>query len=597
MYSYLAAISKNFNNYFYFDICERIRSTFPSYITSYSSNLISVFQHPNLSDQIIDTQVLPNKSGIATGRIFRKGLTSNNITENEIRLIFNTKGQYLTSNFWGRYNAILHDCSKNSTLIIQDPSGSLPMYYYENNSFIIVFTQMEDFYKLRLTELTFNLTHILSYGINHLLDYKDTGFNEIKKVIRGTSLSVDSHIVKHNTLWRAENFIDRDKKWEINDTQHELRETVEFCISMWARTVGKCGIMLSGGLDSTILLAALKKSLSLDDITAVHYYYPNGIDSDERKFARLAAETAGIRMIETDTGNNVDNLKNIQNTKQNAEPIGNLGSILTGPFNTSVASENSFSTYFMGYGGDMVFCQNGTHSVEDYLWYNGWNLGFIGQCINSSLLTKESAWRILIRSVSKHIFQKQPTISDILPLPEVDIFKKDILSDIDLESRLGHLTEGINNISLAKLNHVVNSRCIEYHESPRLYGQNYSVISPFISQPIVELVLSIPTWLFSYNGVSRGLIRRSFAQDIPSNIVKRQSKGGGEDYMERLFSHNKSFLREIFMEGELMNMGLLDNKSVESIFDPESSCNVLLKNRLLLCLDLEIWLRHWKNFV
>ena len=89
-------------------------------------------------------------------------------------------------------------------------------------------------------------------------------------------------------------------------------------------------------------------------------------------------------------------------------------------------------------------------------------------------------------------------------------------------------------------------------------------VNPLLSQPLVELCLSLPTWLLTRGGRGRALARRAFAHDIPREIATRQSKGGMEEHVALILQRNLDFARGLLLDGQLVRQGILDRGQVEA---------------------------------
>jgi asparagine synthetase B (glutamine-hydrolysing) len=81
------------------------------------------------------------------------------------------------------------------------------------------------------------------------------------------------------------------------EAARSLRDVITDCARTWASCYSGITLSLSGGLDSSILYAALRESPAKAKLTCFHYY-PTGTDMDERHYARLVAQSGGSRLIE-----------------------------------------------------------------------------------------------------------------------------------------------------------------------------------------------------------------------------------------------------------------------------------------------------------
>src|SRR3546814_15687375 len=69
-------------------------------------------------------------------------------------------------------------------------------------------------------------------------------------------------------------------------------------------------------------------------------------------------------------------------------------------------------------------------------------------------------------------------------------------------------------------------------------------ITPLLSQPIVELCLSIPTWQWVRGGRDRAVARAAVADLLPALIAQRRTKGGQTGFLRRGRSEERRVGRE-----------------------------------------------------
>src|SRR3546814_18425449 len=77
-------------------------------------------------------------------------------------------------------------------------------------------------------------------------------------------------------------------------------------------------------------------------------------------------------------------------------------------------------------------------------------------------------------------------------------------------------------------------------------------ITPLLSQPIVELCLSIPTWQWVRGGRDRAVARAAVADLLPALIAQRRTKGGPTGFLRRVFNaraDDRSEERRVGKEG------------------------------------------------
>jgi asparagine synthase (glutamine-hydrolysing) len=120
-------------------------------------------------------------------------------------------------------------------------------------------------------------------------------------------------------------------------------------------------------------------------------------------------------------------------------------------------------------------------------------------------------------------------------------------------------------------------------------------VSPLYSQPVLELCLRIPVHTLTYGGWDRAIARRAFYTELPREVANRRNKGGIERHVRNILEHNMGFMRELLLDGALVQEGLVDRKKLALALSGKAS---RIRPGLVELLDFmgtEAWLRHWRN--
>src|SRR5581483_6306561 len=89
-------------------------------------------------------------------------------------------------------------------------------------------------------------------------------------------------------------------------------------------------------------------------------------------------------------------------------------------------------------------------------------------------------------------------------------------------------------------------------------------LAPFFSQPVAELTLRLPTYVLGWGGWDRAIERAAFENDVPTQIIRRRSKGNSDNLSRQLTENNIGFVRELLLEGMLAREGILDRGKLEA---------------------------------
>jgi asparagine synthase (glutamine-hydrolysing) len=132
--------------------------------------------------------------------------------------------------------------------------------------------------------------------------------------------------------------------------------------------------------------------------------------------------------------------------------------------------------------------------------------------------------------------------------------------------------------------------------SPFAERDDPEYVCPLLSQPLLELCLQIPVYIHTAAGWDRALERRAFMDVLPSKIVQRRRKGSIGVAMNALLQTNLSLVRELMLEGLLIENQLLDRRKVEAAL---TGSNVTLSPMAAEIigehLSTEVWLQRWNS--
>ncbi len=116
---------------------------------------------------------------------------------------------------------------------------------------------------------------------------------------------------------------------------------------------------------------------------------------------------------------------------------------------------------------------------------------------------------------------------------------------------------------------------------------------PLLAQPVVELCLRIPTWLWFERGCNRAVARRAFEAALPEQVAWRRSKGSPDAFLVALFESRRQQIRTLLLDGNLAGHGLLDCDALAAYLDDPRPVRGSRHVRILRLVDAEAWSRCW----
>jgi asparagine synthase (glutamine-hydrolysing) len=500
-------------------------------------------------------------------------------------------GRKIYDDYWGSYVAFFR--TGEDLAVYTDPASSIPFFYSSVGGVTCFYSNLELCPFLDRSEFTLNLHFISTLMAYDKLQNGATGLNEVKELYGGQCLMARTPDAPPETLWDPRDFARDGLEPDPDSAAFLLREAVQQVVSAWGMSVPAPAVDLSGGLDSSIVLACLADSDAPAPHLAVHHVVESE-DPSEAHFARATAAFLGADLAEVRFSPSRQ-MPDVTSHPASARPFRQF---LSRDFNAqlSQATGGRERTYLTGQGGDHLF-----HAAEtalgfsDYLRRHGMGPGMLSELVNSARLSNLSVWRVLREALPK-AFGKIHTTSLLgaiaarrTPLNSAALDQFDpVYAFPDWAQAPGGLPPGKFD-QVSGILHMIQVQ-------ERLFlGDAREVVHPLMSQPLIELCLRLPVYVLSRGGVSRGLVRKAFEGRLPDLVRLRMTKGEATRYFVDQLRLNRSMLLECLMDGELVAHGIVERRDVETFLREDQFLTHPAGRMILVYYSIEAWLRTWKT--
>lgn len=406
-----------------------------------------------------------------------------------------------------------------------------------------------------------------------------TGIVGLRELQPGMRLLWDGDEPRTDMLWSPWEHVGNVRSAGVAELAPELETRLIGATRSWTSARSNIMLELSGGLDSSIVAAALAGAGA--NFTAVNFV-TQGADGDERPYAQAVASHCGIELIEAElTSSDID----LVAAPAIVGPRPGAYAVLRGidhAFERAVGGRDV--SVFGGIGGDNIFSFDG--SVLPFL-DAARTYGF-----------RRRAFEVL-RDVARG---GGATLWDAGRLAwqawrrgprdgwrrETEFVRQEAIPS----SPFAHpWDEGAREHAQAKRNHVeAVRRILDFVDRPLRWADR-DVVAPLLSQPVVEYCLSVPSWTWIEGGRDRAVARAAFARRLPPEVVWRRGKGRIESLATRAYLRQRPEIRELLLEGRLAAQGLLDRGAVEAYLARDLADGDFLYFRLLEIADVELWVR------
>lgn len=494
------------------------------------------------------------------------------------------RGQNLVDGHWGAWFAIF--AGNGGHWALRDPSAFAPAYYRTEEGLSLYFSDLEAARELIPGDHAVDLEFLRHWVTFPHLRIARTGLEGISELLPGTRRTVAGEEEKLTTAWDPWAFASADRQiMDFECAAERLRDEAVRVISALARERGRLLLELSGGLDSSIIAAALKAG-ELPFMTV--NFVTRTAEGDERRYARAVAEACSQQHFEiTEKDAILDlGLPDRRTLRPGLSPV-------MAPLHRQFAVHGrkvGADTFLTGAGGDNVFCFLTTAAPILDAWQALGPRAALGTTLpDVSEMCGCTAWttaHFALRKAARELRRRPPwkRDPDFLmrhavpeapePHPWLDRFPGAPAGTRE------HVT------ALLRIQHVID---------PETRIAGLAFVHPLIAQPLVELCLRVPTWLWVRGGRNRAVARQAFRGLLPEEVLARRGKGGLEGLCMRAYRRHKSQIAELLLGGFLREAGLLDPDPLEAYLERAGPPPDARYFRIFELIAAELWLRSWRR--
>lgn len=568
--------------------CESASALHPEFSIAYQTDATCLLYTDTAPGRI---HIHPlGQDGVIIGTLFHAagGASSpiRSLCATEIKEITASRGDVLVRRLWGHYVALLKSAT-GVWRVIRDPTGGFPCYYAHAHGIAIVFSHLEDCARLLPTKLSINYPHLHAFLRLHRFVPSDTGFSEIATVQAGEAIDFRGGAITRTCLWDPASFCRHPADHElIEPSTASMREVVTKCVHSWAACRRSVLHELSGGLDSSIVLACLAAAPSAPNL-ACCTHVTDSPEGDERYYARLMANHVRVSLAELPLRPKA--WSRIEDLVRVRDPVSPLFTAFQCSEDSAIKKlvvAGSYDCTFSGQGGDHLFHRTlPSITAADYAWVHGLSARLCSVIVQTAHAARQPLWNIA-RQAIEYGYLRRPydlwrglQVPSFIRAPHVDL----------TQSCHPWLADGMQLPPAKLLQVMCLTETQTYFATPRPYVDE---IHPLISQPLLECCLRIPTYTLSHGGTDRSIARAAFRNALPPEIAQRSSKGAVTQYFFKAVYGNREHIRPFLLDGLLADRGLFDKSELIKVLDDPAT---IARGRSLIpimtAVVCEMWLR------
>jgi asparagine synthase (glutamine-hydrolysing) len=491
---------------------------------------------------------------------------------------------WLICECWGAYVAILTGSEAGRVQVLVDPSGLFPAYGTQTAAHKLVVSQPDLIEQVSGRRPKPSWHDIQAHLGRSDLRQRSTCLERVREFGRGELTVLGEREAVGISLWSPVTFMPDSKSRSCAEVTEELQAITTMVVSAWANVLGPVAVAASGGVDSSMICAALAKTGQPFNCVTLATADPSG---DESAYVEMLSRHLGVRSeVRIYDIEHIDPMHSVSTglARPTRKPF--MAALDTALFDAGQSL--GAKVIFDGNGGDSLFCfLHSAVPVVDRLLSEGLGRGSVSTFLDMCRLTGCDL-QTMTRAVFRRLVRKRG--GSVWP-PDLRLLAAGTEDFENIEPLSPWL-----DVSVARHPGKHDHLALILRNQNRLNGlASLPRFSPLMSQPMVEYCLSVPTWLWCAGGINRAPARAAFASDLPRDILVRTSKAGPDSFLWQFFETYRPIYRELLLDGMLTRNGLLDRDSVEQALKVDSTSASELIYRVFDLVEAENWARSWQG--
>jgi asparagine synthase (glutamine-hydrolysing) len=499
----------------------------------------------------------------------------------------------------GMFGLAIWDARKQRLVIARDPFGIKLIYYKIDAGRLYFGSEIRP-----VLAATDEKVEVDPTALNLFLRYRYTPspytmYEGVRKLAPGTMLTVENGTCRVRRWYNYRPTPFSPMK-PVREAEEELAELYRRSMKRHLLSDVPVGLLLSGGVDSGLLLALM--NLYGDSWRTYTVGYGSSFADDELSDARETAAMFSARHSEVmlDRGTFEDALPKIVSCLE--EPI--ASSSIVPMYFVCERARRDVKVALIGQGPDELFGGYRRHIGVRYaeMWraLPSWLRGSAASAINA-LPRNEMLKRGVYSLGNPDRMRRYQQVFSLLPGSEVDILFQDGMLDVGAGDKILDCWKDFVDLS-SEMDDLGAFQFVELRSSLPdellMYADKLSMAHglearvPYLDREIVEYVERLPAMFKVRNGSQKWLHRRVSSALLPKEILRRKKRGFGVNVVDDWFRGAMSKkMKEILLDPESQIYRYLRPAAVQSIFTKHSSGEGDHHKILFSLVVFEEWLR------
>jgi asparagine synthase (glutamine-hydrolysing) len=484
----------------------------------------------------------------------------------------------------------MYDPQAESCRLLRDPSANLACYHAKWDAIHIFFSELEDLKRYVPISLSIDWRHIAARLLIGPTLSTACALNEIDDIPGGQLMTISKRAEQRTLLWSPHHLCCEDAFEDERKSAAELRAAVFCVVHAFASEHDNIAVLLSGGLDSSIVASCLSQQTSRQNVTCINFYITGNSaapakdqsfpglsgenlakvrrvigNADEREFAQKVARKCGFPLVERERTVFTLDFQRLYDAPLAPRPSGYAFLQDEDDIECALAATTRSTACFTGQGGDSVFYATSLAvGAIDYAYLHPFGTRLIREIASAVNLSRESFAHVL-QKVIKHGYLRLPLPPTFDPRALPHLLKDEVQTSVPDDYFHHPWIDVKSSLCPGKHRHVLGiATSVPGYDNVYHRERIAPSVHPLAAQPVVEACLRTPTYALLTGGISRGLARCAFEDILPPEVFRRTVKGTGTALYQNSVRRNMEGIAEHLLDGVLVQKKLLDHDKLEA---------------------------------
>jgi len=490
----------------------------------------------------------------------------------------------------GQFAFCIFDKEKNVLFLARDRLGIKPLYYYYDEKKFIFGSELKVFLKSDIEK------HIREKALNYYLLFGNTPSEQsilenVKKLLPGSYIVYDlttQKIKEYRRYWTLS--FSEDFYISESEATQEVIQRLEKSVKLRLISDVPLGAFLSGGVDSSIIVAIMRKYVNDLNTFSIRFDHPG---YNESEYAKIISDKFQTRHHEIEF--NAESVRDLisELPYYYDEPFGDPSMIPT--CLVSRVAKKHVTVSLSGTGGDELFA--GYPRYNQFVLLKKMNqlpavpkrmLSFGLRTLNALLRNDK------LNKLETFLGDREDTC--ILYLKLFSYMFRDRqeqtqkLAEFDYLRKHFNYENDITNVLNFDTNEYLPD-CLLTKEDRASMAVSLEVRVPFLDHTLVEFVAKMPSQLKIKRGIKKYILKKAFSDVLPKEILHRRKQGFGVP----LVHYFRNELRDFAYEGifDFQMFDYYDKNFLRNLWEKHQKGNADYSRLFWSIIMFNLWYKKW----